>query len=398
MRRDLVRARAPRGRSGGTTVVRPRALKFGYVTIDALFTMRALVIASVAAVLLYAQPAVAHPTPFSYLDVRVSADSVEVVLVAHIIDIAHDLNVDPPERLLQTRELALHGTDITTMLQARFRLQADGGVMRAGVWSSPIALPERQSLQMTGRFERPATVGMFRLDALMFPYDPMHQTFVNFYESDALAIQAILDPFKTSVEFFSGSRQGVWAVVRRLVASGFAHVLAGPEHVLFLVGLLLLGGTVRRLALVASAFTIGHSLTLTLASLNLLSPPARIIEPAIALGIVYVGADNLMVHDGRDLRAWIAFGVGCIHGFGFANVLRQMDLPRRALGWSIASFGVGVEGAQLVVVGGMAVVLALLLTGSDRLRQRVVFAGSVVVMLGGAFWFIERVFFPSGLA
>ena len=180
--------------------------------------------------------------------------------------------------------------------------------------------------------------------------------------------------------------------------SGFAHVLVGPEHVLFLVGLLLLGGTVRRLALVASAFTVGHCLTLTLASLDVLSPPARIIEPAIALGIVYVGADNLMVHDGRDLRAWIAFGVGCIHGFGFANVLRQMDLPRRAIGWSIASFGVGVEGAQLVVVGGMAVVLAWLLTRSDRLRERVVFAGSVVVMLGGAFWFIERVFFPSGLA
>ena len=77
-----------------------------------------------------------------------------------------------------------------------------------------------------------------------------------------------------------------------------------------------------------SAFTVAHSITLSLAALNLVTPPARIIEPAIALSIVYVGADNLMVRDGRDVRAWIAFAFGFIHGFGFANVLREMDLPR----------------------------------------------------------------------
>jgi ubiquinone/menaquinone biosynthesis C-methylase UbiE len=64
-----------------------------------------------------------------------------------------------------------------------------------------------------------------------------------------------------------------------------------------------------------------------------------VVEPAIALSIIYVGADNLMVHGGRDVRAWIAFAFGLIHGFGFANVLRDMDLPSRALGWSLFSFG-----------------------------------------------------------
>jgi hypothetical protein len=359
--------------------------------------MRALVTAIVAAVLLSALPASAHPTPFSYLDIRVGGDKVDVVLIAHMIDVAHDLNVDPPESLLQADVLAAHGVDITRMLAARFRLFADNQALTATSWSSPVALPERQSLQMTARFERPAAVGVFRLDALMFPYDPMHQTFVNFYDSDALALQAILDQSKTSVECFTGSRQGVWAVVRRFVVSGVAHMLAGPEHLLFLVGLLLLGGTLWQLGLIVTAFAIGHTITLTLASLNLLNPPARLIEPAIALGIVYVGADNLMVRDGTDLRRWIAFGFGCIHGFGFANILRQMDLPHRALGWSIASFGVGVEVAQLVVVGAVASGLAALLTRNPALHRRVVFAGSVLVMLGGAFWFIQRVFFSTGL-
>src|SRR5204863_8768717 len=105
----------------------------------------------------------------------------------------------------------------------------------------------------------------------------------------------------------------------------------------------LLGVSVRQLLLVVTSFTLAHSLTLSLAALNLVTPPARIIEPAIALSIVYVGADNLLARGGRDMRAWIAFAFGFIHGFGFANVLREMDLPRRALGWSLCSLTVGVE-------------------------------------------------------
>src|SRR5207253_6271778 len=122
-------------------------------------------------------------------------------------------------------------------------------------------------------------------------------------------------------------------------------------------GLLLLGGTIRQLAVVVTAFTVAHSITLSLAALNLVTPPARIIEPAIALSIVYVGADNLMVRGGRDMRAWIAFAFGFIHGFGFANVLREMDLPRTALGWSLFSFNLGFEIGQLLVVIAVATAL-----------------------------------------
>ena len=116
--------------------------------------------------------------------------------------------------------------------------------------------------------------------------------------------------------------------------AGIHHILIGLDHLLFLVGLLLLGGSVRQLLLVVTAFTVAHSITLSLAALNLITPPARLIEPAIALSIVYVGIDNLMVGRGRDVRGWIAFAFGFIHGFGFASVLREMELPSRALGWS----------------------------------------------------------------
>src|SRR6185312_8010413 len=160
-----------------------------------------------------------------------------------------------------------------------------------------------------------------------------------------------------------------------------------PDHLLFLVGLLLLGGTIRQLAVIVTAFTVAHSVTLSLAALNLVSPPARIIEPAIALSIVYVGADNLLVRGGRDVRAWIALAFGFIHGFGFANVLREMGLPTRALGWSLFSFNVGVEIGQLLVVVAVASALAALRARSEAAGRRLAFAGSLVVIVTGAFWF-----------
>lgn len=340
----------------------------------------------------------AHPTPFSYLDVKVQAGYAEVDLVAHIIDIAHDLGIEPPERLFQPDVLEARGGDISTLLASRFSLRADGLTLTPGRWTTPEALTERQSLKISARFALGGSPGTIRLQARMFPYDPQHQTFVNFYERDALALQSILDQTKTDVEFFSGTRQGVWAVIRKFVPSGIEHILIGPDHLLFLVGLLLLGGSLRQLTLVVSAFTVAHSITLSLAALNVLNPPARIIEPAIALSIVYVGADNLMVRDGRDVRAWIAFGFGFIHGFGFANVLREMDLPRTALGWSLFSFNLGVEIGQLAVVLVVASALAALRARSPVLGQRLAFVGSVVVILAGAFWFVQRVFFPGGLA
>jgi hydrogenase/urease accessory protein HupE len=231
----------------------------------------------------------------------------------------------------------------------------------------------------------------------MFPYDPQHQTFLNIYEGDALT-QAILDGGRANFEYFAGTRQGALAVVQKFLPAGIHHILIGPDHLLFLVGLLLLGGSIRQLAVIVTAFTVAHSITLSLAALNLVTPPARIIEPAIALSIVYVGADNLLIKGGRDVRAWIAFAFGFIHGFGFANVLREMELPARALGWSLFSFNVGVEIGQLLVVSVVATALAALRSRSEVAGRQLAVAGSLVVMAAGAFWFIQRVFFPGGIS
>jgi hydrogenase/urease accessory protein HupE len=282
-------------------------------------------------------------------------------------------------------------------LASRIQILADGAALAGANWSDPEALPERQSVRIRARFALARSPGILTVSAWMFPYDPIHQTFVNVYERDAVVSQTILSKDRTRAEHFPGTRQGALAVVRKFAASGIHHILIGPDHLLFIIGLLLLGGSLRKLVLVVSAFTLAHSVTLTLAALEVFSPPPWIVEPAIALSIVYVGIDNLMVRDGRDMRAWIAFAFGLIHGFGFAGVLREMDLPPRALGWSLFSFNLGVEIGQVAVVVTVASLLAAVRARDERLGRRLAFAGSIAVVLAGAFWFIERVFFPSAI-
>jgi hydrogenase/urease accessory protein HupE len=359
---------------------------------------RLIAVATFVALLFTASRAAAHPVPFSYVDATVQPGLIEITLVAHVFDVAHDLGISPPERLLEPGMLAARGAEIARMLAPRLALSADGRPLGPLAFSTPEPLVERQSLRLQARVPVAGAPGMIAIDTRMFPYDTTHQTFVNFYDAGTLGYQAILDGAKTHAEYFAGSRQGTIAVIRRFVPAGIHHILIGPDHLLFLVGLLLLGGSIRQLTFVVSAFTVAHSITLSLAALNLVTPPARIIEPAIALSIVYVGADNLLVRGGRDMRAWIAFAFGFIHGFGFANVLREMDLPRRALGWSLFSFNLGVEIGQLLVVIVVASAFAALRSRNEVAGRRLVFAGSIVVIAAGAFWFIQRVFFPGGIA
>jgi hydrogenase/urease accessory protein HupE len=340
-----------------------------------------------------ASPASAHPSPFSYIDVRLPGAAVELSVVMHIFDVAHDLGVPDEKLMLDPATLTDRREAIVALLEQRIQVWVDGRQAAGPVWSAPLALEERQAIQLNVRYALPAPPSRVTLAVSLFPYDPVHQTFVNVYERDAVVLQAILSRDRQQVEFFPGTVQGTLAVVRRFAASGVHHILIGPDHLLFLVGLLLLGGSLRQLVLVVSAFTVAHSITLSLAVFRILSPPGWLIEPAIALSIVYVGADNLTVRGGRDMRAWIAFAFGLIHGFGFASVLREMDLPPRALGWSLLSFNLGVEAGQLLVVIPVASALALVRARSERLGRRLAVAGSIAVIAAGSFWFVQRVWF-----
>jgi hypothetical protein len=354
--------------------------------------------------LLVGRDAAAHPAPFSYLDLHLDAGGVTGTLVVHDLDAAHDLKVASADSLLDPAVANGYREALVALLSPRLGLVFDGQPVTV-TWGALDVVPDRQSLRLafTVSGARPGRVG---IRAYMFPHDPIHQTFVNIYEDTALRHQAILDATRQTADYYSGSVQGRMSVVRTFVASGIEHILIGPDHILFLIGLLLLGGSFKRLALIVTSFTIGHSITLSLAALDILSPSSQFIEPLIALTIVVVGADNILVlrnaavepaaREATDIRAWLAAGFGLIHGFGFAYVLKEFGLPQAALGWSLFAFNLGVEVGQLLIVGVVAVVLLVVRRQSAVAARWVAMAGSFAVILAGLYWFVERVFLTGG--
>jgi hypothetical protein len=223
----------------------------------------------VAAGLLVASPAAAHPAPFSYVDLRISAQAVDAAFVLHVFDLGHGLEVDPADQFLDPAFATARLPGLAALITSRLQLIAAGRALTASVIGvEPV--PDRHAVRVTLRYSVSALPGSVTLSGVMFPYDPEHQTFINVYEGEALT-QAMIDSRRTRFEYFSGSPQGRSAVVATFLPAGAHHILIGPDHILFLVGLLLLGGTWRRLALIVTGFTVAHSVTLTLATLCFMS-------------------------------------------------------------------------------------------------------------------------------
>lgn len=338
-------------------------------------------------------PVYAHPSPFSYLDIRINPGELGITLTAHTLDFAHDLNIEDADALLSPLYLDSKNAAVFDLIRPRFTLILDGrAVELEPVRIDP--LPDRQALALHYRVQTETLPGEIDIHCALFPYDPLHQTFLNVYEQGELRHQEIFDKDRTTYDYFTGGRQGRLAVVNKFIRAGIHHIFIGPDHILFIVGLLLLGGSLLRLLTIVTAFTLAHSITLTLAALNLLSPPASLVEPVIALSIVYVGVDNMMWREGnRDVRAWIAFFFGFVHGFGFAGVLQAFGLPDNALGWSLFSFNLGVEIGQVCIVVPVAAMLTIVKGRNEGMWRRVVWTGSMAVILAGTYWFLERVLF-----
>ncbi len=345
----------------------------------------------------------AHDAPYSYLRLRLTEGGVEGSLTAHVFDLAHELGLAAPESLANEDRLRSAGPRAFEILAGRLRIVADGDTLELRLVSTT---RDRERNGATFAFEAKAERIPQRVEVIarLFPYDPQHETYVNAYVGDVLRLQDLIDRPHPAIAFDTGSKPRIGQVLRRFVAAGVHHIFIGPDHILFVVGLLLLGGSIGRLLKIVTGFTVAHSITLAIASLGLWNPPARIVEPLIALSIVVVGLANLLaLHRGgrgradgpasgaHDTRVGLAFAFGFVHGFGFANVLAEFGLPREALGWALFSFNCGVELGQAAIVLLCAPALAALRRMTPVLAGRIVRTGSVAVIAAGAWWLIERV-------
>jgi len=173
------------------------------------------------------------------------------------------------------------------------------------------------------------------------------------------------------------------------------HIWTGYDHLLFLFALLVVCRSFRSIVAIISCFTLAHSTTLALATLNIVNLPSRFTEPAVAATIVFVGLENLFRRGAEPPGRWaLTFGFGLIHGFGFASVLRELGVGEN--GTSIAmplfTFNAGVELGQIAIA---AVVLPVVwrLRKNEKFVTRGVPALSLLVALAGCYWFLERTVF-----
>lgn len=171
------------------------------------------------------------------------------------------------------------------------------------------------------------------------------------------------------------------------VRLGVEHILAGYDHLAFLLALVLVARTLRELAATVSLFTLAHSLTLALASLGILAPPSWAVECAIALSICYVGLENLLA--AARSRRLLVFAFGLIHGFGFAGALRELGSSAAHAPLALFGFNLGVELGQLALLLG-TFPLVLRLRGFGWFSRRAVPGLSAAIALAGALLFLGR--------
>jgi HupE/UreJ protein len=182
---------------------------------------------------------------------------------------------------------------------------------------------------------------------------------------------------------------GMSAPLAAMLRMGVEHILTGYDHLVFLLGLMVVGGRPRSLLAVVTAFTVAHSITLALAVLGVWAPPPRLVEPAIALSIAYVGVENFFIQS-ADQRWRVTFPFGLLHGFGFAGALRAVALPRAAVPAALLSFNLGVELGQLTVLAALLPLLAWLRRSNGFANFGVRALSAAIVAMGGA-WFVARI-------
>ena len=174
---------------------------------------------------------------------------------------------------------------------------------------------------------------------------------------------------------------------------GITHIIPfGLDHILFVVGLCLLSTRLKTIVWQATAFTVAHSITLALSMKDIITLPALVVEPIIALSILFIAVENMLLTELKPWRIMVVFLFGLIHGLGFAGVLSETGLPRNRFFTSVLTFNTGVELGQVAVILFMYATLILPFGQKLWYRQRVVYPLSIMIALIAIYWTVQRIF------
>jgi hypothetical protein len=363
--------------------------------------------AAAALLLLWPACAQAHKPSDSYLALSVQGATVQGQwdIALRDLDFAIGLDADADGDITWGEVKARH-RDIAAYAMARLAIRADGAACPAEVTQHLIDNHSDGAYAIL-RFAAScphAPQDLQLIYRLFFDVDPQHKGLLRL-EAGGGTRTAIFSP-DAARQTFKLAQPGLWNQFLDYLATGVEHIWKGYDHILFLLSLLLPAVVVRgkkqwmpaigvRAAFIdvlkiVTAFTIAHSITLSLATLQVVSLPARISESAIAMSVVLAALNNLFPIVGGK-RWLVAFCFGLVHGFGFANVLTDLGLPRNVLALALVGFNLGVELGQITIVA-IFLPLAYLLRRTWFYRNLVLVGGSSSIAAVAAAWFVERAF------
>jgi hypothetical protein len=349
----------------------------------------------------------AHKPSDSYLSMNAQASSADIGghwdIALRDLEVAVGLDANS-DGAITWGELHQHSSDVFAYALQRLDLRADGAacaIAAGDVLADTHSDGGYAVLNFTAHCPAPPRqleIGY----RLLFEIDPSHRGLLNLGVGGA-SRTAVLSP-DNAVQTFDLARASPWRQFFQFVADGVHHIWIGYDHMLFLISLLLPAVLVRRegrwiavgtlrsalinVIAVVTAFTLAHSVTLTLAALGIVGLPSRLVESGIALSVLLAALNNIWPQVTR--RTWLlAFGFGLVHGFGFASVLNDLGLPRDALAISLAGFNIGVELGQLSVVL-LVVPLIFLLRERRFYRPAVLVGGSGLIAAVAATWLVQR--------
>jgi len=334
----------------------------------------------------------AHQPGLSTVFVDLGANRIAVQVIVAWQELEETLPLDANrDRTLSDEELSAAKARLVRLGETALSLESDARMLSL---KSPVQVQrdDPTGIRFDLTFEFPATQVLTLTSEIIAELQRSHRQIVTIRGANgAILGEAVLARDKPTVDvpLSASTEQPKTSTARHFLLLGIEHILAGWDHLAFLFGLLIIGGKLGDAVKIISSFTVAHSLTLALATLNVINIPSRIVEPIIAASIVYVGFENI-VRDNFSKRWMLTFAFGLIHGCGFASALREAGVG--AHGTSVVTplvcFNLGVELGQLAIA---AIALPLIWKLKPTFPKRWVPVTSVALIVIGSYFLIERV-------
>ncbi len=349
--------------------------------------------------MILAVPVWAHDPGLSNVDVKLESNRLTALLVYNYVDIEGAVQVDKNlDRTITPEEFNAAKSQLEELARNAIIVNVDGAAMQPSEVQVRIAKAEdgRDTAYFSLVYPGTPLSALVIKSNLMDKLSRGHREYFRLTNAAGNTIaERLLDVNNTTAEVTAGELSaalGRWHTFKQFLILGIEHILLGFDHLCFLLALLLVATTLGSVIKIVTSFTLAHSITLALAAFDKVTLSPNIVEPLIAVSIVYVALENIW-RKGKDIEGrWLlTFAFGLIHGFGFAGVLKELNIGAGGSGIAVplVSFNVGVELGQLAVAALLWPLLQWL-RKRPELTTKLVPVGSLLVAIAGGYWLIER--------